>query len=424
MKTIFCFLFLIATVAAQAQREEKIYQPNIHTTQLYKSGDPISFPVLMLGSSDGLELHFDDLDRSIKQYYYAFQLCNADWSPSVLSTFDYVKGFQNVRITNYRPSSIALTNYTHYQATVPDRNSYPTRSGNYLLKVFLNSDTSQLAFTKRFVVVDTKASVAAQVQQPFNAQWFKTHQKLQLAVNVDKRIQIFAPQDVKVVILQNSNWQTSLFINQPTIYRGNYLEYSDEAVTAMPALREWRWIDLRSYRLKSDRMQELDSRSAVPSVTIKPDPVRSGQTYIFYQDLNGRYTIETLEGVNPFWQGDYGNVRFSFFPNGNRPLEGQDVHVFGELTNYARDTSSKMQFNADRGAYEKTLFLKQGYYNYMYATWPTGKTGYPDMSQTEGNFWNTDNNYQVLVYYKSFGGRADELIGYVNISSRFQRTGF
>lgn len=424
MKPFFCFFFCVLFVAAQAQRDERIYQPNIRTAKLYKAGDPISLPVLMLGSSDVLELHFDDLGKSIKQYYYAFQLCNWDWTPSMLSSFDYIKGFQNVRISNYRSSSIALTTYTHYQAQVPDRNSYPTRSGNYLLKVFLNSDTSQLQFTKRFVVVDSKASVGAQVQQPFNAQWFKTHQKLQLAVNVDPRIQVFSPQDVKVVVLQNMNWQTSLFLTQPTIYRGNYFEYSDEGITAMPALREWRWIDLRSFRLKSDRMQDLDSKSSVPSVTIKPDPSRAGQPYLYYRDLDGRYTVETLEGVNPFWQGDYGSVQFSFFPPNNRAFEGRDVYVFGELTNYARDTAARMTFNAERGAYEKTLFLKQGYYNYMYATWPAGKSGYPDMSQTEGNYWSTENNYTILVYYKSFGARTDELIGYASISSVFQRPGF
>jgi hypothetical protein len=110
---------------------------NIHTVNLYKSGDQTSLPVLSLNSSETLELHFDDLDGDVKNYYYTFQLCNADWSPSMLRTFEYTKGFQNVRITNYRNSSLAFTRYTHYQAVVPDRNSYPSRSGNYLLKVFI-----------------------------------------------------------------------------------------------------------------------------------------------------------------------------------------------------------------------------------------------------------------------------------------------
>src|SRR5437763_16830961 len=110
MKLFFCFFFSSLFVMAAAQHEDRIYQPNIHTVKLFKAGDQLSFPVLNLGSIDRLELHFDDLDRSIKQYYYAFQLCNADWTPSILSPFDYIRCFQNVRISSYRSSSLAITN--------------------------------------------------------------------------------------------------------------------------------------------------------------------------------------------------------------------------------------------------------------------------------------------------------------------------
>jgi hypothetical protein len=188
-----------------------------------------------VGAMNELELHFDDLDTRVKNYYYTFQLCNADWTPSVLHPFEYIKGFQNVRISNYRNSSIATTRYVHYQASIPDRNCYPSRSGNYLLKVFLDNDTSRLAFTKRMVVVENKTSVAVQVQQPFNATLFRTGQKLNVVVQTDSRIQVMSPGDIKVAILQNNNWTTSLMIDRPTIYRGNYFEYSDEAYTGMPA---------------------------------------------------------------------------------------------------------------------------------------------------------------------------------------------
>lgn len=424
MKSLFSFLFIFITIHSGAQPKERIVQPNIHSVKLHKWGDQTAFPALVLNSNDALELHFDDLDGNIKNYYYAFQLCNADWTPSMLTTFDYVKGFQNVRITQYRNSSIATTRYTHYQATIPDRSSTPSRSGNYLLKVFLNADTTQLAFVKRFVVVDVKTQIAAQVQQPFNAQYFKTHQKLQIGVNTDTRFRINGPQDLKVVVLQNNNWQTSLLIDRPTIYRGNYFEYSDEYYTGMPAGKEFRWIDLRSLRLMSDRMLTMNTTKDTTMVVVKPDATRTGQTYIYYRDINGSYTLETLEGVNPHWQGDYANVLFSYFPPGNKAFEGQDVHLFGELTQFAGDASSRMQFNVERGAYEKTLLLKQGFYNYNYITLPQNKRGYPDYSATEGNYWGTENTYTVLVYYRPFGARADELIGYTTLSSFFQRPGF
>lgn len=426
MKPYTFFLFLVSCIislGAVAQQAEGVYSPIIHTAKLFRAGDPTSFPAITLNSTDLLELHFDDMEADVKSYYYTFQLCNADWSPSILRGNEYIKGFQNVRISNYRTSSIAFTRYTHYQATVPDRNCTPTRSGNYILKVYLNNDTSKLAFTRRMVVIDNKSSVAAQVQQPFNSQFFKAYQKLQIGVSIDSRIQTFSPQDIKLTVLQNNNWKTALQIDRPTITRGNYYEYSDEAQTAFPGGKEWRWIDLRSFRLKSDRMQDLQAKQDSTFVTVKPDPSRADQVYIYYKDLNGSYTMETLESVNPYWQGDYAKVRFSYFPPGNRPYAGKDVHLFGELTNFATSQLSKMDFNNERGAYEKTLFLKQGYYNYNYITLPgnNAANAYPDYTETEGNYWGTENSYVVLVYYRPFGARADELIGFTTLNSVFNR---
>jgi hypothetical protein len=239
-------------------------------------------------------------------------------------------------------------------------------------------------------------------------------------VQTDSRIQVMSPNDLKVVILQNNNWQTSVFIDRPTIYRGNYYEYSDEAYTAFPAAKEFRWIDLRSLRLKSDRMLDLNTRRDTTQVTVIPDPNRTSQVYVYYRDLNGSYTIETLESINPFWQGDYALVHFSYFPPGNKPFPGNDLYLFGAFTNYASDTSGRMIFNEERGAYEKTMFLKQGFYNYLYALKSPNGKGLPDFSQTEGNYFGTENSYIVLVYYRPFGARADELIAYTSLNSAFR----
>ena len=182
MKKIFYFLFLLP-LAGKAQLPDHIYEPSIHSVKLYKYGDIYSYPMLTLNGNDLLELHFDDMDPDIKNYYYSYQLCNADWTPSGLQTYDYTKGFQSNRISTYRNSSIAQTRYIHYQAVIPDRNSVPSRSGNYLLRVFLNDDTSHLIFTKRFLVVDYRTSVSAQVLQPLNGQLFRTHQRVQVGVS-------------------------------------------------------------------------------------------------------------------------------------------------------------------------------------------------------------------------------------------------
>jgi len=152
---------------------------------------------------------------------------------------------------------------------------------------------------------------------------------------------------------------------------------------------------------------------------LKPDVERKQQIYVYYPDLNGIYTIENTDGYNPWWQSDYAYVRFTYVPPGGRAYPGKDLYVFGELTNYLPDNSSRMEFNMEKGVYEKTLYLKQGYYNYSYITLETGKgaAGRFSFDNTEGNFTNTENVYTILVYYRSFGARADELIGTTQLNT-------
>jgi hypothetical protein len=423
MKKLLLLFSLLFALYLQAQLPDYTYKQNVRTVKLYKAGDMYSYPIINLGSAEQLELHFDDMDADFKNYYYSFQLCNADWSPTTEPAYNYIRGFSSIRITNYRSSSIVKTRYTHYQAFLPERNSGPSRAGNYLLKVFINDDTSRLAFTRRMLVVNPKTVVNAQVMQPFTSSIFRTHQRVQATVaTAPNQINTFSPQDLKLVVLQNNNWATMSIIDRPTIFRGNYYEYSDENNTTFEAGKEWRWIDLRSLRLMSDRMQKISTDSnRMVHVTITPDEERRQKLYIYYSDLNGIFTVENRDNPNALWQSDYANVHFTYVPPGNRAYEGKSVYVFGELTNYQQNDASRMTFNETKGVYEKQLYLKQGYYNYSYVTLTDKKNMPASLENTEGNYWGTENGYMVLVYFRPFGARADELVGVARINSVFQR---
>jgi hypothetical protein len=419
--SLLCWPFFLA-----AQLPDHIYRPNIRTVKLFKYGDIYSYPVLQLGNNEQLELHFDDMDNDVKNYYYSFQLCNADWTPANVQSYDYIRGFQTNRIGTYRSSSIVQTRYTHYQAVLPERNSGPTKGGNYLLKVFLNDDTAKLAFTKRLLVVNKKASVSGQVLQPFNGSLFQTHQRVQAGVSTaGSQLNPFSPQDIKVVLLQNYNWSGASMIDRPTLFRGNYYEYSDEENTTFPATKEWRWADLRSFRLRSDRVQKIvdSDSSARIDIYINPDVDRRQQIYMYYRDINGLFTSENQDNGNAYWQADYAWVHFTYVPPGNQPLAGRQVYLFGELTQYMPGDQSKMEYNAVKGVYEKALYLKQGYYNYAYVTLPDNpQKGVRNLPENaEGNYWGTENSYMILVYFRPFGARADELVGFSLLNSAFQR---
>jgi hypothetical protein len=399
---------------------DHVYFNNIKSVKFNAGGDPLSLPVIQLNSGDKLELSFDDLDNDTKNYYYTFVLCNADWSRAQVNTFDYLQGFSENRIQDYRFSSIALQRYTHYSAVVPNSNSYPKKSGNYLLMVYVDSDTSQLAFTRRMMVVDNRAGVSGFIQQPVSPKLFRTSQKVNFSINTGG-LNINNPFDqIKIYILQNYRWDNSISGIKPMFLKGTEIVYNTEVDCVFPAGKEWRWIDLRSFRLQTERVDHSDYRRNGTDIYARPDFERATTLYQFIKDLNGRYQLATLDDYDPNYEGDYAAVHFTF--PAREPYAGYDMYIFGELTNYECNESNKMVYNPEKRAYEGTLFLKQGFYNYLYGlidkTVPNGKFS---TEYTEGNSWEAENNYTILVYYRPLGGRADELVGMVNLNSVLNR---
>ena len=417
-------LLLLISFKSFGQIPEKVYMRQIKSPQLHVYGNQLAYPIIKLNAGDRLELHFDDMDANIKNYSYTYQLCNADWTPAMLSQFDYIRGFSQQRISTYRVSTLAYTRYTHYQAVLPDRNCMPSRSGNYILKVFLDGDTSKLAFTKRMLVYEDKAVIAAQVQQPFNTQVFRTHQKIQFRVNTRELNVVNALQQINIAILQNDRWDNAVHNIKPTFMTNNQIEYNTEEDAVMPAGKEWRWLDLRSFRLQSDRVRSAKYSTTATEIFVKPDVSRKAYQFSFYRDNDGHYYLEPSESVNPYWQSDYATVRFSYAPPGNIPFPDRDVYLFGQLTNYGSDDSARMRFNAEKGVYETSLFLKQGYYDYCYVTKTRDRNSLFSFEDTEGNYWESENEYTILVYYRELGGRADELVGVAKINSLTGRPGF
>ena len=415
---VLCFLF---TTTAFSQMADAVYSENIKAVRFHMYGDQESLPVYKMNSTDQLELNFDDLDANVKSYYYSFQLCDYSWDAVDISPFLYTKGFTQQRIATYRYSSIALTRYTHYQALVPDRNTSLTMSGNYILKVFLDGDTSKLVFTRRMLVLEQKAAISGQVVQPFTPQLFKTHQKIQFVANINGLNTFSAAQQIKVVILQNNRWDNLIKDIKPTFVRGNSLDYSTENNCIFPGGKEWRWLDLRSLRLQSDRVQKADYKKTSTDMYLFADADRSAQRYIYYRDLNGMYLVETYESINPYWQGDFATAHFSFAAPNGVAYADKNIYLAGQLTNFEFNDKTKMVFNAEKGVYECTAFLKQGYYNYTYIA--IDKNNPANRLDLEGDYWETENSYTILMYYKSFTDRADQLIGVGKINSRTDKPG-
>ena len=423
MRHFFSFFatFLFAA-SSFTQNVDVTLQPNIQGIKLYLVANQLGYPIMEVNNIGSLELHFDDLDGRVKNYYYTYQLCNADWTPVNLSTFDYLRGFSQIRLNQYRQSSISQTKYIHYQAVLPEKNCVPKKSGNYLLKVFLDGDTSKLAFTRRILVYEKQAEIGIQVQQPYNADIFRTHQKLIFQVNKGQLNVVNSIQQIKAVVLQNYRWDNAKVNIPPTFIRNNVMEFSAENDLVFPAGKEFRWADLRSFRLQSERVAKAESLPGNIQIYLQPDGERNQQRYLRTTDYNGAFFVESNDVSNPWWQTDYATVHFTFVPTGNQPYPNKKVFVVGEMNKYNMDDSSAMKYNPEKGIYEKNIYLKQGFYSYTYVTKDANNSKSVALTeQTDGNYWETENDYTILIYYRSLSGRHDELVAVSTINSLISR---
>jgi hypothetical protein len=258
--------------------------------------------------------------------------------------------------------------------------------------------------------------VAAEVIQPFNSALFYTHQQLKFSATIAGINSFSAAQQVKAVILQNNRWDNALKDISPSFIRGNVLEFTRNDLAIFPAGKEWRWVDLTSLRLLSDRVDYADFGKTTTDFYLKTDVDKSAQRYVFFPDLNGMYELRTYERRNPFTQGDYAKVHFSFASN---KLE-DDLFLTGSFTDYLQNEKWKMTYNEEKGQYETSAFLKQGYYNYTYTT-SSGETKFSN--EFEGNYFETENSYTVILYYRGFADRCDQIIGVTQLNSRRDRPG-
>ncbi|MDI9358466.1 MAG: DUF5103 domain-containing protein [Phycisphaerales bacterium] len=422
---LFIFLFAYHAWTQELIEPDRVYLSSIGAIKFFAQGNQFEYPIIQLGTTDVLALDFDDLGKDLKNFYYTFELCNADWTSTYINPSEFLGGFIQQRIEDYHYSNIATTNYIHYQVALPTSTCYPKYPGNYLLKVFTDGDPTQLAFTRRLLVVDNKVDIATSVVQPFAQKWVNQGQQINMTINLEKLNAGLASQLVNVVILKNYDWRSARAHLQPNFVIGNTMQYNNNDACIFPGGNEYRWVDLRSFKFKGDRVSRIQLNTRPYQLWVVKDKLLSTQPYLQYNDLNGFFEISNTDYYNPWWESDYALTHFTFAPKDADLIAGQNVFMVGELTKGMPLEQTKLQYIDSNHTYQINLFLKQGYYSYKYSIQPLADTT-QELSDaiTEGNFWETENDYLILVYYRPFGGRYDELAGFATINSRNSRKGF
>ncbi|PKP54024.1 MAG: hypothetical protein CVT92_01365 [Bacteroidetes bacterium HGW-Bacteroidetes-1] len=416
MKTIKFLLFIIIFmqvkfVDAQLPIDfsDKTYKNNVQTVLLHPVDEPLGLPVILLNDPHPLKLSFDVLGDIAFVYYYKLIHCTFDWKPSNLQPGEYLEGFDYDQINDYRFSLNTLTPYVHHTLTFPSEYLKPKLSGNYLLVVYEDVlKEGNILLTKRLMVIDPKVSIKASVPQyARNPDFTKTMHQLDIEVLTSGETENFPGNSFHVAIRQNGRWDNAITDLQPShTYSDRLLyEYIDE--TVFEAGNQWRNFDMKSFKYQSEHIQRIFSDEDYFTVKLWEDQRRNRKVYISEPDIFGNKLIQARQDQDTDIEGDYAWVEF--FLHYDAPLTHGEMFVLGALNDWNLTERNKMKYNYPAKGYEASLFLKQGYYNYLYGIREFGEK-HAEVALIEGTYWETLNEYLILVYFRKPGTSYDQLI--------------
>lgn len=402
-KALVFILVILFTVTVNSQVIEKIEPYYIRTIQFRGNTQQSQLPIIRLG--DRLTLTFDDINGNEEDYYYKITHHDFDWNESDLSKGEYLNGFDEVRIETYENSLNSLQLYSHYMVSFPNRETRGiTKSGNYLISIY--DDNGMLVFTRKFMVVEDQVAVGVEIRRSRNLKYIDTKQSVQFSINSKDQLLINPNQSVKTLVLQNSNLKTAITDLKPQYTIGSELIYRYDQESAFWAGNEFYNFDNKEARGANNGIRYIELNDLFDHY-LYTNLSRADRPYTYYPDINGNFVVRNFNAENSDIEAEY--IRMHFTLQYYEDIGEKEIHIYGNFNNWTIDESTYMKYDEATDTYKNTRLFKQGFYNYGYVL--VDRDGSIDQGAIDGNFWQTENDYTVLVYYRGPGQRYDKIIG-------------
>lgn len=396
-----CALVASATEYTPGDTRTAIFSPDYRTLTIESDRDRLAPTVLVKGMDDRLVIGFDGMGDEREYLRYSIFHCDADWRLSDLVDSEVFDGFNYADVEDYAFSRGTITHYVHYTITLPNDAFSFRLSGNYLLRVYPETEPENVLLQARFMVSEGAVSVGGSVSSRTDIDYNKSHQ--QLAVNVDlRKYPVRDPyNDLTLKIVQNGRRDNITTLKHPARMSGSTITYEHTPAMIFRAGNEYRRMETVSTSYPGMGVEQITFEEPYYHMWLATDHPRVGEPYSFDRTQHGRFFVREYNSTSSDTEADYVPVHFSL---DLLRIPDAEVYLDGDFTHRRFDNDSRMDYNPSTGRYEKVMMLKQGAYNYQYVA-------DPPVFNIEGDFYPTVNEYLVLVYYRAPGERYDRLIG-------------
>lgn len=387
--------------------------PKVHTVRFFTEGWEFSLPVMELGGSHRLIFKFDELSRNPKNFHYTLVHCDADWNPSRLAASEYMQGFSDNPVNDYAFSINTTIPYVNYRLVLPNEDVRILVSGNYLLKIWEDNNKDEPVLVRPFFVTEKEVEISGEIRRATFEGYNGESQQVAFAVNYPKFPVTDPLNEIKTVVMQNSQSDNKLTRLKPTFIRQNQLVYEEKA-NLFKGGNEFRNFNAKNIQTNGMGVRSVEYRDPYFHLFLEKDLSRGKEIYRAWDDLNGNYLVKNDRASDSDLESDYVWVHFSLSPPDQ--VTDDRIYVFGGLSDWQCSPVNQMKYNPETKLHEAALLLKQGFYDYQYVQYDQDKKTV-DASLFEGSHIETENDYSFFVYYRGFSSRYDRLIGYRVINS-------
>lgn len=408
MKKVILSILLIIPLAANAWHSVKM--PNIKSLQVILNDDFEALPVLQLKGHDVMHISFDELSHNYKRFTYHVEPCNPDWTPTEgLFDADWLEGINDQPIDEYDNSINTSVLYTNYAFDFPNEQTNVRISGNYRLHI-VDDETQEDAAVVEFRVLEPITNVGLGVTTNTDIDLNGRYQQVNMTVKLNGLKVTRIDEELQTFVMQNGREDNMKVNIKPNYITPQAFQWEHNRRLIFDAGNEYHKFEVLDPRHLSMGLADVMWDKETNTWHAVPYPCEQRRSYLYDEDTDGAFLLRNSDNYDAERTSEY--IYMHYFL---KPLrEYSDAHIVlnGRWTTEPLDNYI-MQYDEAEQVYKLTVMQKLGYYNYQLLLMDYDGTTHT--LPEEGSFFETENKYQALVYYKATSERAWRLVGFQEI---------